>query len=242
MNDIIQTSVLTKKFDNFTAVDNLNLKVREGEIYGLLGPNGSGKTTTIKMLTGLLKITTGEAYVFNKKVPDNSITPEIGHMPQEIALYPGITVHENLEFFGEIYGLEKSTIKRRENELLAFIGLEKWRDELIQNLSGGMKHRVSLICTLIHEPRLLFLDEPTVGVDPELRDSFWNHFHKLRSSGKTILITTHYMDEARHCDRIGFMRRGKLIVEGTPQKILELSKSQSLEDAFLKFSTGEVAL
>ncbi len=233
---------LTKRFGNFTAVDKLNLKVREGEIYGLLGPNGSGKTTTIKMLTGLLKITVGEAYVLNKKVPDNSIAAEIGHMPQEIALYQGITVHENLEFFGEIFGLDNGTIKKREKELLKFIDLEKWRDELVQNLSGGMKHRVSLICTLIHEPKLLFLDEPTVGVDPELRESFWNHFHELRNNGKTILITTHYMDEARHCDRIGFMRHGRIIIEDTPQKILKLSKTESLEDAFLRYSAGKVAL
>ncbi len=240
MKYIIQTSALTKKFGDFTAVDRLNLKVKEGEIYGLLGPNGAGKTTAIRMLTGLLKITSGEAFVFEKRVPDASILPSIGHMPQETALYLGITTHQNLQFFGEIFGLENGLIEKRENELLKFIDLEKWRDEQIQNLSGGMKHRVSLICSLIHEPKLLFLDEPTVGVDPELRESFWNYFHELRNSGKTILMTTHYMDEARHCDRIGFMRRGRLIAEGSPKELLEISKTTSLEDAFMKFSSGVV--
>jgi ABC-2 type transport system ATP-binding protein len=240
MRYIIQTSGLTKKFGHFTAVDKLDLKVKEGEIYGLLGPNGAGKTTAIRMLTGLLKITSGEALVFDKRVPNASILPNIGHMPQETALYLGITIHQNLQFFGEIFGLENGVIKKRENELLKFIDLEKWRDEKIQNLSGGMKHRVSLICTLIHEPTLLFLDEPTVGVDPELRESFWKHFHNLRDSGKTILMTTHYMDEARHCDRIGFMRHGKLIAEGSPKELLEISKTTSLEDAFMKFSSGVV--
>lgn len=240
MSHVIQTKALTKKFGDFTAVDNLNLKVKEGEIYGLLGPNGAGKTTAIKMLTGLLRITSGEAKVLGEKVPDKAIAPHIGHMPQETALYIGITVHQNIEFFGEIFGLDKNTIKKREQELLKFIDLAKWRDEQVQNLSGGMKHRVSLICTLIHEPKLLFLDEPTVGVDPELRESFWKYFHNLRDQGITILITTHYMDEAMHCDRIGFMRRAKLIAEGTPNKLLRISKTDSLEDAFLKFSSGEV--
>lgn len=240
MTFVIQTNVLTKKFGDFTAVDRVNLKVREGEIYGLLGPNGAGKTTIIKMLTGLLKITAGEGLVLGKSVPDNSILPLIGHMPQETALYLGITVHQNIQFFGDIFGLDNGTIKKREQELLKFIDLEKWRDELVQNLSGGMKHRVSLICTLLHEPNILFLDEPTVGVDPELRESFWKYFHELRDNGKTILITTHYMDEAKHCDRIGFMRRGKLIAEGTPKKLLQISNTSSLEDAFLKFSKGKV--
>lgn len=242
MDYIIQTSALTKQFGEFTAVNNLNLKVKKGEVYGLLGPNGAGKTTAIRMLMGLIKITDGEAYVLNEKVPTNTILPQIGHMPQETALYIGITVHQNLQFFGEIYSLGNKTIKKREKELLKFIDLENWRDELVQNLSGGMKHRVSLICSLIHEPTLLFLDEPTVGVDPELRCSFWKYFHNLRDSGKTILITTHYMDEAQHCDRIGFLRRGKLMAEGTPEKLMQISKTKSLEDAFMKFSSGVVQL
>jgi ABC-2 type transport system ATP-binding protein len=238
MTYAIRTNLLTKTFGEFTAVKNLNLNVKSGEIYGLLGPNGAGKTTTIKLLTGLLSITSGEGFVFDLKVPDKELAPDIGHMPQETALYTGITVHQNLEFFGLLYGLNNKQIKKREKELLKFVALERWRNKLVSNLSGGMKHRVSLACTLIHEPKLLFLDEPTVGVDPELRVSFWKYFQNLKSQGITILITTHYMDEARHCDRIGFMRRGELIAEGTPNKLLKISQTDSLEDAFLKFTKG----
>jgi ABC-2 type transport system ATP-binding protein len=238
-NHVIQTSSLTKKFGNFTAIDNLNLNIRKGEIYGLLGPNGAGKTTTIRLLCGLIKYGSGEAFILGKKAPNNDVAPYIGYMPQETALYEGLSIRQNMEFYGEIFGLNKSKIKERVDVLLKFIDLEKWRDELVGNLSGGMKHRVSLVCTLIHEPKVLFLDEPTVGVDPELRVSFWDYFNSLKENGITILITTHYMDEARHCDRIGFMKSGRLIAEGEPDEILERSGTNSLEDAFLKFSREE---
>ncbi len=239
----VETKNLTKKYGDFTAVNNLNLRVNRGEIYGLLGPNGAGKTTTIKMLCGLLMPTSGDAYVLERKIPDKMCTaPFIGYMPQEIALYVGLTVHQNIEFYGKIFGLNKTKIEEREEELLKFIDLEEWRDELVGNLSGGMKHRVSLACTLIHDPKLLFLDEPTVGVDPELRVSFWNYFNELKDSGITILITTHYMDEARRCDRIGFMREGCLIGEGAPEELLDITKTDSLEDAFLEFSKQEAEL
>lgn len=242
MEYIIETSNLCKKFGKFTAVDEFNLAVPKGEIYGLLGPNGAGKTTVIKMLCSLLIPTSGEAYIFRKKVPDKSTAFSVGYMPQETALYLGLTVHQLLQFFGEIYGLNKSTIQEREKILLSFVDLEKWRNSLISTLSGGMRHRISLACTLIHEPSLLFLDEPTVGVDPELRSSFWDHFRTLKKEGVTILITTHYMDEARHCDRIGFMRRGRLIAEGAPQELLTKTGTDSLEDAFVEFSKKEVVI
>jgi len=236
----VKTNKLTKKFGNFTAVNNLNLKVKKGEIYGLIGPNGAGKTTTIKMLCGLLTPTSGNAYVLGRKIPDKNIAPFIGYMPQETALYLGLTTHQNIVFYGEIFGLEKEKILEREENLLTFINLKKWKDEIVENLSGGMKHRLSLACALIHEPKLLFLDEPTVGVDPELRLSFWEYFSKLKEKGITILITTHYMDEARHCDRIGMMMKGYLIAEGTPQNILSITHTTSLEDAFLEFSKRKV--
>ncbi len=240
MEPIIQTSRLVKKFGNFTAVDELDLTVVKGEIYGLLGPNGAGKTTVIRMLCNLLVPTSGEAFVLGKKVPDKSTASSIGYMPQETALYLGLTVHQLMEFYGEIFGLPKDAIKEREKELLAFVDLEKWRDSLVATLSGGMKHRVSLACALIHEPGLLFLDEPTVGVDPELRFSLWDYFRALKEKGVTVLITTHYMDEARRCDKIGFMRRGRLIAEGNPTELLEKTKTDSLEDAFMEFSRKEV--
>ena len=237
----VETAGLTKRYGKFTAVENLDLLVRRGEIYGLLGPNGAGKTTTIKMLCSILKHSSGNASLLGKKIPDRSIYPKFGYMPQETAIYLGITLHNNMSFYGELYGLSAARIIERENKLLDFVGLSGWRDKLVSTLSGGMRHRASLACTLIHEPVLLFLDEPTVGVDPQLRVSFWEYFERLKYEGKTILITTHYMDEARHCDRIGFMRGGRLIAEGTPKSLLEQSCKDSLEDAFLFFS-GEVDL
>jgi len=233
---MVEAKELVKRSVKFSAVDHLDLRVKKGEIYGLLGPNGAGKTTTIKMLCGLLKITSGEAHITGKHVPDKRIASDIGYMPQETALYPGLTVHQNIKFFGEIFGLGKREIEEREQRLLDFINLAEWKDELVGNLSGGMKHRVSLACSLVHEPTLLLLDEPTVGVDPELRASFWDYFNEIKGRGRTIVITTHYMDEASRCDRIGFMRNGNLIAEGTVEELLELAETDGLEEAFMKFA------
>ena len=148
-------------------------------------------------------------------------------------------MHQNIEFFGKLYGLDKEQIAKREKELLEFIDLKDWRDELVQNLSGGMKHRVSLACALIHEPDVLFLDEPTVGVDPKLRIKFWKFFTRMKENGTTVIITTHYMDEARRCDKVGFMRQGQLIAEGVPEVLMKETGTDSLEDAFLKYADIE---
>jgi ABC-2 type transport system ATP-binding protein len=235
----VETKRLTKKFGDFTAVDGLDLKVEKGKIYGLLGPNGAGKTTTIKLLCGILKLTSGGAEVLDKEVPNKDLASSIGYMPQETALYLNLTVHQNMEFYGEIFELGKDKIRKREKQLLKFINLQKWRDTQVGNLSGGMKHRVSLACALMHEPEILFLDEPTIGIDPELRASFWSYFNKLKERGVTIFITTHYMDEARHCDRIGLMRSGRIIADGSPKELLDATKTDTLEDAFLKLSRQE---
>ena len=232
----VETHQLVKKFGSFTAVDNLNLRIERGETYGMLGPNGSGKTTTIKILCGLLKITDGEAFVLGKKAGAPPIAPRIGYMPQETALYLDLTVHDNLRLFGEIYGMSKVDIEREEANLLQFINLEKWRNAPISTLSGGMRHRVSLACSMLHNPELLFLDEPTVGVDPELRASFWDYFEALRKRGVTVIITTHYMDEAHHCSKVGLLREGQLIAEGTPEEITKSAGARSLEDAFLSLA------
>jgi ABC-2 type transport system ATP-binding protein len=232
----VRTDKLTKCYGNFRAVDELDLHVRKGEIYGLLGPNGAGKTTAIKVLAGLLRKTSGTAEVLDIEVPSKRVSQNIGYMPQETAMYLGLTTHQNIEFFGQLFGLSREQIAQREAELLRFVDLEDWKDELVQNLSGGMKHRVSLACALIHEPDVLFLDEPTVGVDPKLRVSFWKFFAKLKEEGKTIIITTHYMDEAKHCDRVGFMRHGKLIAEGAPSDLMRDAETDCLEDAYLKFA------
>jgi len=237
----VETNDLTRTFGKFTALDKLNLRIEAGAIHGLLGPNGAGKTTAIKVLCGLLKPTSGEAYIFGKKAPDRSVLPQIVYMPQETALYLDLTVHHNLALFGELYGMSARRIAEREKELLQFIVLEKWKDAPVANLSGGMKHRVSLACSMIHEPRLLFLDEPTVGVDPELRAAFWEYFNTLKRAGITIVLTTHYMDEAQHCDRIGLVRQGRLIAEGTPSDITSQTNTANLEDAFLALARQQVA-
>jgi ABC-2 type transport system ATP-binding protein len=231
---------LTKTFGTFKALDNLNLRLETHAVHGLLGPNGAGKTTAIKVLCGLLKPTSGEAHIFGRKMPDRTILPQIGYMPQETALYLDLSVHHNLSLYGELYGLSPKRIAERERELLRFIALEQWKDSPVANLSGGMKHRVSLACSMIHEPQLLFLDEPTVGVDPELRASFWEYFGALKRAGVTIVMTTHYMDEAQNCDRIGLISQGRLIAEGTPGDITRQSKTRNLEEAFLALARRQV--
>ncbi len=235
----VKTEKMIKNYGDFKALDELDLQVQKGEIYGLLGPNGAGKTTAIKVLVGLLKSTSGSAEILEMDISDKRIAPNIGFMPQETAMYIGLTVHQNLEFFGKLFGMNKDEIASKEKELLEFVDLINWKDELVQNLSGGMKHRVSLACTLIHEPDILFLDEPTVGVDPKLRANFWKYFNKLKENGTTVIITTHYMDEARNCDRVGFMRQGKLIAEGVPKQLMLDTGTDNLEDAFLYYATDE---
>lgn len=232
----IRVSKAVKSFGDFNAVDGLDLEVRRGEMFGLLGPNGSGKTTTVRMLCGLGRLDAGVMEVLGKIVPDRSVASRIGYMPQETALYEDLTAHQNLTFFGRVYGMTKRELDRREKELLDFIDLAGRRDQVASEMSGGMKHRLSLACALIHDPPLLLLDEPTVGVDPELRASFWEYFRRLKGRGDTILITTHYMDEAKNCDRVGFMGAGKLLACGTPDGVMEQTGTDNLEDAFLAYS------
>ena len=227
---------LTKVFDGLTAVSNLDMSISKGTLYGLIGPNGSGKTTTIKMLVGLLKATSGEATILGEKVPIKKNIARISYMPQETAVYSELTVHENLEMFAGLYSMDKESFARRENELLSMTDLDERKDSLVSQLSGGMRHRTSLACSLIHDPEIMFLDEPTVGVDPELRVGFWKYFSDLKAKGKTIIITTHYMDEANRCDIVGMMRMGRLIAEGTPKELLKSTNSPDLESAFLAFA------
>jgi ABC-2 type transport system ATP-binding protein len=227
---------VVKKFDDFKALDNLSFSIDEGGLYGLIGPNGAGKSTAIRIMTGLIKATEGKVDVLGHSPQDAEVRPLVGYMPQDTALYQDLTVRENLEFFGKLYSIPKIDLKKRIKDLLDFVELTKWGKTVVANLSGGMKHRTSLAVALLSKPRLLVLDEPTVGVDPELRASFWQRFADMRADGTTILLTTHYMDEARRCEKIGLINHGKLIAEGTPDGLLELTKTKNLEDAFLSMT------
>ena len=232
----ISASKLKKVYGKLVAVDDLDLGIRKGLLYGMIGPNGSGKTTAIRMLVGLLKATSGTASVLGERVPIRSQISKIGYMTQEMAVYTDLTIHENLELFADLYSLDKKTFEERERALLKVIDLHERKGSLVSQLSGGMKHRVSLACALIHDPEVVFLDEPTVGVDPELRVGFWRYFSNLKASGKTIILTTHYMDEAVRCDIVGMLRLGRLIGEGTPMELMQATSTSDLESAFMALS------
>ncbi len=209
---------LTKKFGNFTAVDHVTFSVQPGEVLGYLGPNGSGKTTTIRMLCGLMIPTEGTAEIMGIDVTKDpeAAKPHIGYMSQKFALYDDLTVQENLEFYAGVYDIPKSEEANRIREVLHMAGLENRTKAFTSELSGGWRQRLALGCALIHKPPLLFLDEPTSGVDPVARREFWDLIYQFASEGTTIFITTHYMDEAEHCSRVAFMYRGKLLAFDTP--------------------------
>jgi len=229
----VEVRGLCKSYGKVKAVEGLDLDIDAGQVYGLLGPNGSGKTTAIKMLVGILRKDAGEAKVLGQPAGSRDYLKRIGYMPQETALYEELTVSANLRLFGRIYGLSRSSMNKRMDEVLSIVDLSDKRDAMFSTLSGGQKHRISLAASMVHSPELLFLDEPTVGVDPVLRANFWNTFSELKGTGMTIIMSTHYMDEARRCDNIGLMRSGKLIAEGRPKAILERTRTENLEDAFL---------
>lgn len=220
MNTVELTN-LTRRFGDFTAVNNVSLQIKQGSIYGFLGPNGSGKSTTIRMLCGLLEPTSGSGRVLGLDIVQDSeaIKHKIGYMSQKFSLYDDLTVVENLKFYAGMYSLPKQTEKHRITEMLALAGLEKRQDELAANLSGGWKQRLALGCSILHNPPILFLDEPTGGVDPKSRRLFWDIIYNLSLQGTTIMVTTHFMDEAEHCDEIGFIFEGTLIASDTPANL-----------------------
>ncbi len=237
----ISTSDLRKEFGDLVAVESLDLYIPRGMLYGLIGPNGSGKTTAIKMLVGLLTPTSGSAQVLGEDIPIKRYKPKVGYMPQEQAIYTDLTVLENLELFADLYGVEREEFGARAEELLGMVDLLERSEDLVGELSGGMKHRTSLACALVHDPEVVFLDEPTVGVDPELRSGFWSYFSDLKERGKTIILTTHYMDEAVRCDVVGMMRQGHLIAEGTPAELMRATGTSNLEESFLAYARRDDA-
>jgi len=217
----VVTENLTKKFGDFTAVDHINFSIPRGEIFGFLGPNGAGKTTTMRMLLGLLRPTEGTALVLGLDVVKelSQIRRRIGYMSQKFSLYNDLTVNENLNFYGGTYGVRGQKLRERKKYILHMAGLEGRERELTRNLSGGWKQRLALGTAIIHEPDMLFLDEPTAGVDPISRRAFWNLLYELAEKGTTIFVTTHYMDEAEHCQNLAFIQRGKIVAQGSPQEM-----------------------
>lgn len=221
-NHAIHVEHLTRKFGDFTAVNAINFSVETGEVFGFLGPNGSGKTTTIRMLLGLLKPTDGTAHVLGTDIrrATRQFLAQVGYMSQKFSLYSDLTVANNLRFFGRSYGLYGQRLQQRMEFVIELAGLGDFRHTPIHELSGGWLQRLALGAAIIHEPKLIFLDEPTAGVDPVSRRDFWKLLYTLSQSGTTILVTTHYMDEAEHCERVGFIYNGDMIAVGTPSEII----------------------
>ncbi len=238
--NIIHTKDLTKKFGDFTAVDAISFHVKKGEIFGFLGANGAGKTTAMKMLIGISIPTSGEAIVADLDVykDPEGIKKSIGYMSQKFALYDDLTVKENITFFGGIYGLSRSRIKEKRTQLVEELGLEKVVNELVSSLPLGWKQKLAFSVALLHDPKIIFLDEPTGGVDPITRRQFWEMIYKTAHEGTTVFVTTHYMDEAEYCDRVSIMVDGKIEALDTPKKLKEQFNADNMNDVFLKLARG----
>jgi ABC-2 type transport system ATP-binding protein len=233
----IEVNNLSKKFGSFTAVDNVSFNVRAGEVYGWLGPNGAGKTTTIRMLLGLLTPTSGEARVlgYNPATQTKAMQARVGYMSQLFTLYNDLTARENIRFYGQAYGLSRKQLRQRQAEILEMAGLIGREHTLTSNLSGGWKQRLALGCAIVHEPQVVFLDEPTAGVDPISRREFWGLIYAMAKKGVTVLVTTHYMDEAELCQRVGFISQGKLIALDTPDQL----KQTQMRGHVLEINTAD---
>ncbi len=230
MNAVVARD-LTRRFGSFTAVDHVCFSIPQGSVYGFLGPNGSGKTTTIRMLTGILEPTEGSAVILGLDIAGDrdAVKSRLGYMSQRFSLYDDLTVSENLEFYAGMFSLPRSVARGRIEEVVGMAGLSGRTRDLAGSLSGGIRQRLALGCAILHRPELLFLDEPTSGVDPVSRRRFWDIIYELAAGGTTIMVTTHFMDEAEHCDAIGFMFDGRLIASGTPRELKELLPGSSWE-------------
>jgi ABC-2 type transport system ATP-binding protein len=235
---VISVRNLVKKFDSFTANDNLNFEVYEGEIFGFLGANGAGKTTAIRILSGLSEPTSGEVIVagFNAKKQPEQIKKNIGYMCQKFSLYEDLTVKENIILYGGIYGMSRALIKERKNTLLEKLNFREYEDRLISDLPLGLKQKLAFSVAVLHDPKIVFLDEPTGGVDPVTRRQFWEMIYEAAARGITVFVTTHYMDEAEYCDRISIMSEGKIVALDTPDELKKKYKVESVEEVFVRIA------
>lgn len=236
----VHTENLTRRFGDFVAVDGVSLEVYRGEIFGFLGANGAGKTTLIRMLCGLLRPSSGTATVLGMDVARDGekIKQNLGYMSQRFSLYQDLTVFENLEFYSGVYGLYGEKGRRRQEEILNLFDLKGLEDTLTADLPLGFKQRLALGCALVHDPPLLFLDEPTSGVDPRARRHFWQHIQSLAESGKTVFVTTHYMEEAEYCNRVMIMSAGRAIATGSPRELKQRYGKASMQEIFMALSSG----
>jgi len=236
MEPIIKTEALTRQFGDLTAVDGLTLSIAEGEIFGLVGPDGAGKTTTLRLLCALLEPTSGTARVAGHDVArePQAVKDQIGYMAQRFGLYGDLTVQENMDFYADLFGIVGTQRRDLTAELLRMTRMEPFRGRQASRLSGGMKQKLALMCTLLHRPRILFLDEPTNGVDPVSRRDFWTILYQLLKDGITILMTTAYLDEAERCNRVGLIHRGKLIRCDAPEALRKAAGTANLEGAFVQ--------
>jgi len=221
-----------KNFGGLRALDGVNLHIKTGEIYGLLGPNGAGKTTLIRAIVGLVAPEAGTVTVLGRRMPDVDNLRNVGYMTQQAALYPGLSVEENVQFFAAINGADEQGV----TDALKLVRLDDRRKSVVATLSGGMRQRLSLACALVHKPKLLLLDEPTVGVDPQLRVQFWEDFRRMAENGTTIIVSSHVMDEAERCQRLGLIQYGRLLAEGSPNEVRTQAGTSNLEEAFLKLA------
>ncbi|HVS88125.1 MAG TPA: ABC transporter ATP-binding protein [Candidatus Acidoferrum sp.] len=238
----ISAEHLVRRFGKVTAVNDASFRVEKGEIFGFLGPNGSGKTTVIKLLTGLLPLSAGSAQVegLDVRTDSESIRERVGYMSQNFSLYDDLTVGENLQFYGRIYSLEPARLKRRIDEIVQLNSLAPYFNRLAAQLSGGWKQRLALGCAMLHEPQLLFLDEPTAGIDPVARRQLWDLLFELSGHGITFFVTTHYMDEAERCNHVAYIYFGKIIADGTPNSLRELPEVQPHGTLRVEITTPEV--
>ena len=236
----VSATNLGKDFGSFTAVHPLSFSIRPGEVFGFLGPNGSGKSTTIRMLCGILRPSQGSALVLGHPLGHgNAIKASLGYMSQKFSLYDDLTIKENLEFFRRVYGVDSATWAGRYPKLLALAQLTGREDDRVGHIPGGWRQRLALATALVHQPPLLFLDEATSGVDPEARQSFWDTLYTLAADGMTIIVTTHYMDEAEHCNRILFLKEGRRLGYGTPEALKAAAGCRTMEDVFVRLAAGE---